>query len=476
MATLFKRPEPRPGQPVYTVDLPGAADLFKFIIPALNDKALKKERIKRMREHKSTVPDFLQWIPPVITQIDDAQDLLTTALWLAKPLIKRLPTRFVPFVGWALTISDAANLINMILGMSMTPGLTKPDAHKKFKNNKFGKKDMTKRVADFLKPGGWKRKFGDIIQAAQASETVTGIGLTLGSVMGAASDFIWAPYRLARGERVEFRLPPEGDPATKAYRFLTQTPQQFWAKDILSPEDHAILLAAQSMATGIALDSGIQNNDERINDLMQSQCPVYIPWDQPSIEALQEEGFDLSRENYYKPYIPKDKPTFSEAIDLSFQSIGTVFPHDWTPQDPLPPGVTVAPGYSFPGWWRPGNYLPTYVKITPPEYGTAQRRELGSGDEGTVFWLVAKEAAENSYQQVASWTEDDVYGYSDAQISALKLAEYNLKLVPGIWPIDRMKWFNTALAMAEENRRKYCSAEDFKRAAQMYGGDMYPKE
>ena len=199
MATLFKRPEAKPGQATYTIDLPGATDLFHFIIPALNDKELKKERIKRMLSKKSPVPEALQWIPPLINKIDDAQDILTTALWLAKPLIKKLPTRFIPFVGWALAVNDIANLSTLILGFAMTPGLIKPNIHKITKGTKYSKKYGALKVGKFLEPGGWRTKLGNYLQAAQAAETITGIGLTLGAVMGCLSDSI--------GQAIE--LPPE---------------------------------------------------------------------------------------------------------------------------------------------------------------------------------------------------------------------------------------------------------------------------
>lgn len=288
MATLFRRPDPQPGQRTYTIDIPGAADLFHFIIPSLNDPELKRQRIQRMLTHESLVPEKLQWIPAVINQIDDAQDLLTTALWLSKPLLKRLPSRFIPFVGWALTVSDIANLSTTILGLAMTPGLQKPDIHKAAKGSRWKKKYARESYANWIRPGGWRRKIGDLLQAAQAADTITGVGLTLGSVMGFASDIMWAPYRALKGDRVEIRLPPEGDPLTKAYRLMMGAPQQWYARDILSPEDHAILIAAQTIATDIIQTQGTPPPDDRVNEALNYQIPTFIPWEQSSLQALNE--------------------------------------------------------------------------------------------------------------------------------------------------------------------------------------------
>ena len=46
-------------------------------------------------------------------------------------------------------------------------------------------------------------------------------------------------------------------------------------------------------------------------------------------------------------------------------SPGAVFPTTWTPADPLPPGVTVSPGAVFPPRWTPALPLPPGVTISP---------------------------------------------------------------------------------------------------------------
>lgn len=43
-----------------------------------------------------------------------------------------------------------------------------------------------------------------------------------------------------------------------------------------------------------------------------------------------------------------------------------VFPPGWTPGDPLPPGVIVPPGTFFPSNWKPWDPLPPGVTIDPP--------------------------------------------------------------------------------------------------------------
>ena len=60
----------------YTVDIPGLKDIFKYTSPASENKRLKSERYHRFKTKESPVPSIFNWIPGVITYIDDAQDLI----------------------------------------------------------------------------------------------------------------------------------------------------------------------------------------------------------------------------------------------------------------------------------------------------------------------------------------------------------------------------------------------------------------
>lgn len=93
----------------FTIDVPGIADIIK--LPGLESGALRRERFLRMKSARSAIPEALQWIPHVLTKLDDAQDILSTGLALAIPLIKRLPTRVLPGVGWLLAANDVLNLL-----------------------------------------------------------------------------------------------------------------------------------------------------------------------------------------------------------------------------------------------------------------------------------------------------------------------------------------------------------------------------
>ncbi len=92
----------------YTIDIPGLTDFIRW--PALENEELKFQRFIRFKTQEPLLPEPLRWIPDVINKLDDAQDLLFTALVLARPLLKKIPTWWLPGLGWTLFANDVLNL------------------------------------------------------------------------------------------------------------------------------------------------------------------------------------------------------------------------------------------------------------------------------------------------------------------------------------------------------------------------------
>lgn len=416
----------------YTIDIPGLSDIFRLPIPLLDNPELKRARIMRMMTKKSPVPETIQWVPPVINKIDDAQDILTTALWLAKPLIRRLPTRIIPYVGWALLVNDIMNIITWTLATSMTPGMTKPDMYKKVKNYKLSKRYGALRVEEFLRPSGWKRKIGDLLQAAQVPQSIIGIGIALGAIMGTLSDSTWAMYQVARGKKVVIRLPPKEDPIGKALRYIGQTPQQQFMQDILTQEDHELIVAAQNVSMGIVLSSGLKFNDERCDYILDQQFPTMIPWEKSSIEALEDAWYDLSRDDLYAPYIPKENPTIGDAIDMSLLS----------------------------------NY----------DYENNLRNIIIPEERGQILWQAWRETGIDSLVYATGWSEDEILKYTDEQKAAVLPAEYGFQLIPKQGEENLIpQWFTVVRALAYRRDRKLPAKEDFIDATNLMGWSWRPK-
>lgn len=94
--------------PDFTINIPGITDILR--LPGLETKDLRRERFQRMKTSVPALPRVLQWIPPLINKLDDAQDLLFTALALAWPILRLLGRPFLGPLGILLTISDLLNL------------------------------------------------------------------------------------------------------------------------------------------------------------------------------------------------------------------------------------------------------------------------------------------------------------------------------------------------------------------------------
>jgi len=92
----------------FTVDIPGIQDIIK--VKAWESPQLRYERYKRFESARSAIPKPLQWIPPILTKLDNAQDLIFTGLVLVTQLAKRIAPRMLPGLGWALAVNDILNL------------------------------------------------------------------------------------------------------------------------------------------------------------------------------------------------------------------------------------------------------------------------------------------------------------------------------------------------------------------------------
>lgn len=238
----------------YEITIPGLSKIFKYKESNFSKLPEKtRERIIRMREKKSPIPQPLKWIPGLINIIDDAQDLLFTAAYMAKPLLRRVPKKYIPYVGWALTAMDIANMATFMLGFAMNPCLKKPDFINSTKHTARALKYPQTKFDMFVKKGGWRGRIAFALQAGQAMETVFGKGLQLGSIFGTLSDLFWLGDRALGGEKygVKIKLPPKDDIIYKAAKLMAFGPITMYAQDILSDEDHMMLIAAMNIATGI---------------------------------------------------------------------------------------------------------------------------------------------------------------------------------------------------------------------------------
>lgn len=277
----------------YEVRIPGASNIFKFGPGPKRTVAQKRAIIQRMRA-KSPLPGFLQWIPSAINLLDDVQDIMITGLVLAKPLLRRIPLRFVPVLGWVLTINDLINLTNAVLATGILGSVPKKVAKNTvifFSKFRYG---QTARVDSFMGKTAW---LSFALQAAQASQTITGVGLALGGIMGMITDTFWGIIRLLGGAKVTIKGPPPDDIFAKAARVITQSAPVRFIKDLFSGRECQEIICGHK----IAVDILAENPNEsvvvsRLSEMGGIQVPQVEPSDPGTIEALQAEGIPIGGE------------------------------------------------------------------------------------------------------------------------------------------------------------------------------------
>jgi hypothetical protein len=276
-------PDSRPEE--YLVFMPGFLDVVK--IPGTISPELKMQQIRRMFAAKTTVPEPVRWIPAAINMLDDAQDLLFTVLSLGKPLLRRLPLRFIPAIGWALFANDVLNITTSLLATALASRSFKKASLKSILWMWTRRNRRVRAVRHFLSHTNY---FSVIVQGLQVSRDWTGVGLQLGGIMGFVVDAIWTPLRMAQGAKVELVIPPSDDPLVKAAKLMAQHPEVMSAYDIFTPDEHYMLELAFNVATQL-LTAAVPPSilEARGPELGELSYPTFIPTNTSTLYALQKE-------------------------------------------------------------------------------------------------------------------------------------------------------------------------------------------
>jgi hypothetical protein len=138
---------------------------------------------------ESGVPYWRQVMTQVLTTLDNIQDVVATAAWMGGPLLRRMGKLGTYLHGEVKSTATALGTMERALGGPLPGGRAKHDY-------------MNRRMADARKRTGFigglqkgldwfGKNQGHLLEAAQASETITGYGLVLGAVMGALEETYW---------------------------------------------------------------------------------------------------------------------------------------------------------------------------------------------------------------------------------------------------------------------------------------------
>lgn len=275
----------------YTIDIPGLADIFILPIDSFDNKDLRRERIQRFKTKRTPIPSTIDWIPDSIRYLDDIQDMLIVGLTLARPLLRKLPSRFVPYLGWALLLNDILNLSTAILGVATGGRVPKRQAEKTIQDLQAYRTGIPQRVDRFMNENNW---LGFALQAGQVLESATGYGIRLGPLMGMVSDSFWGTIRALQGKKVRIRGPLPSDPIWKAASILSRAWMAPMLGTALTLQEHEQIIAANNIATQI-IEEKIppQSHRTRQRDMSNTRLPVYVPWNRASRVALHEAGIPI---------------------------------------------------------------------------------------------------------------------------------------------------------------------------------------
>jgi hypothetical protein len=222
-------------------EIPGWQDIIKTgRAPANLTKAELAVRRKLViaRINRSITPPSQRALSSILTAIDDVQDLASFAGLVSRLIIRAAPRvlgRFVPVVGWIMTAADVLNFLTLITtGMGAVIGLQEggPLGAAASQGAQVFTKIALKRelwralrrtpikavrrsalsgqltymfstkyklpypvAQKYAAIVGRRVGIGELIEAGQAVQTLTGYGLSLGALMGYLSDWAWANYR-----------------------------------------------------------------------------------------------------------------------------------------------------------------------------------------------------------------------------------------------------------------------------------------
>jgi len=283
----------------YTVVIPQWDDIIRWkpkeMMTRDEIKDFKRRGLTRILA--SPAPEFYRNYSSVMTWIDNIQDTASVIYPFFRMLVRWAPkifTRFIPYFGWGLLAYDLLQLANAIGRAPFAALRAKRAVCEPFRNNPFGKMAQRTRMERIAK---WNPKFSDLLQVLQVTADTTGVGLSLGSLMGFIPDLFSGLYRKITGERVSFFTQPptpnlyelNAHAAMKAAAIINSSEETF------EEEMHFWSLATWAASVYIAtpwIEFGdIAGSTEEVGAAIL-EAPE--PEDPITRELIQEQGLSLS--------------------------------------------------------------------------------------------------------------------------------------------------------------------------------------
>lgn len=309
---------------------PKRAEFFAWRDGSLNEtnpwryrqitKMVQDKRRRRNSSLASPIPTWGRNVASVLTFMDDINDTLGSAgvlLRFAARLAPRALGRvLLGPVGWLFLAADIAGLILDLMRLPFTCLPIKRTLHGVADLNPFSKQSRTRRARKMrrLLPGK-----GELIELAQTTDNIWGIGLCLGPIIGFAYDSIAGTYRALAGQKVTFFKNPPGQYKHEKQALRTLRDVQIAAalQEIMTEEEHLAMMLALSGAAAI-VQPYIQlwNPLDQVQGLQYAEIRAPAPEYPTTLFVLEEKGID-PRDATGWPGLDKEFATIEELWDYN---------------------------------------------------------------------------------------------------------------------------------------------------------------
>ncbi len=244
---------------------------------------LESKRARYRRMLASPAPTWLTNAGSVMCFMDDVNDFAGTAA-----VVCRIAARFAPKLltrfflgpaGWLLLIADIFGLLMSLWRLPLSCIGAKRHFEAVGEYNPFSKKAKARRSRKLRRV--LPRK-GELIEAAQVTDQLFGIGLCLGPLVGFAQDIVAGTVRTIRGEKVSWHAPPPKPRSHErnALRCLRFAQVVGLAKEVFTEDEHWLIYVVLNAAT----------------QLIKPYRDIWDPFDQ--VEGLEHVLFEAPVPRY----------------------------------------------------------------------------------------------------------------------------------------------------------------------------------
>lgn len=208
----------------FTVTLPGLDDTYHLIPetsrPSAERQRRAAERVERLQA--SPTPEIVRGMQDILTRIDDVQDGLVTLSLITRLAASRNPI-YAPVAKVMATGADVLTVGRFAQTAGLFGGTHKGSLYRALAASP---RTYSSRLRNTLRSGRLNPTWGEALQVLQTTDQLFGVGLSLGAVMGAATDLA---FLTLRGGTLVIPTETLLEAATLAPTFFVASP---WTKAI----------------------------------------------------------------------------------------------------------------------------------------------------------------------------------------------------------------------------------------------------